>query len=179
VLRQALSDAIGTAVEPVTSWRAWRSEVRTRHPELLVTLAHTETIDGEATLEIGRRSTLAQPDIDASFVVGAGSTAPLVMLMACASGVVGDSVFGALPASFAASGAAAVIATLSKLRGPDGAAAAVAVVAALTGSVPAEGITLGAALTAARQALLRDGSLIGLLLVGAGEIDVRIERTHA
>jgi hypothetical protein len=174
LLRTALASATGTDVTRLTSWRAWRKGVRTERPQLLVALAHTETVGGEATLEIGRESTLAQPDIDRSCVVGDDGVAPLVLLMACASGVAGDRLFGALPATFAASGAGAVVATLSKLRGPDGAAAAAAVVSALAAQTTPEGTKLGAALTAARRNLVGAGLLIGLLVVALGEIDVKL-----
>jgi hypothetical protein len=174
LLQSALRDALGVDVTRVTNWRAWRKQVRTGHPELLVVLAHTETIDGESTLLIGSRSVLAQPDVTAALVAGEGSSRPLVVLLACASGVAGDDFFGALPASFTASGAAAVVATLSKLKGPDGARAAAAVVSALHDGGTPEGATLGAALTAARRALVTAGLLVGLILVAHGEIDVKL-----
>lgn len=174
LLQAALHESLATEVTRVTNWRAWRKQVRTGRPELLVVLAHTETIDGESTLLIGRQSVLAQPDVTAALVAGEGSPRPLVVLLACASGVAGDDFFGALPASFTASGAAAVVATLSKLKGPDGARAAAAVVAALHGPVTSDGTRLGAALTAARRTLVAAGLLVGLVLVCHGEIDVEL-----
>ena len=176
VLQAALQDALGAEVTRVKNWRAWRKQVRTDRPELLVALAHTETVNGESTLLIGRESVLAQPDVTTALVADAGSPRPLVLLLACASGVAGDDFFGALPASFVASGAAAVVATLSKLKGPDGARAAAAVVTALHDGGAAEGTTLGAALAAARRSLVAAGLLVGLVLVSHGEIDIELTR---
>lgn len=176
VLQAALAEALGTSVARVTNWRTWRRQVRSTRPELLVVLGHTEVVNGETTLLIGRRSVLAQPDITASFVAPDGGLPPLVVLLSCRSGIAGDAFFGALPASFTDSGAAAVVATLSKLTGPDGARAAAAVVTALRASGSAEGTTLGAALTAARRSLITAGMLVGLVLVAHGEIDVKLVR---
>jgi hypothetical protein len=178
LLQDALRDALGVEVARVTSWGKWRTQVRTSRPELLVVLAHTETVEGESTLLIGERSILAQPEVTASVVAGKGSPGPLVVLLACASGVAGDALFGALPASFTDSGAAAVVATLSKLKGPDGARAAAAVVSALRDGGTPEGSTLGAALTAARRSLVKAGLLVGLLLVSHGEIDVKLTKSR-
>jgi hypothetical protein len=176
LLQEALRAALGVDVAKVTNWRKWRTQVRTVRPELLVVLAHTETINGESTLLIGKQSVLSQPEVTASLVTSKGSPGPLVVLLACASGVAGDSFFGALPASFTDSGAAAVVATLSKLKGPDGARAAAAVVSALRDSGTPEGTTLGAALTAARRSLVKAGLLVGLVLVAHGEIDVKLTK---
>ena len=80
-------------------------------------------------------------------------------------------VFGGLPAAFAGNGAAAVVATLTKLTGPHGAQAAGAVVQALFDGASGHD-RLGAAMTAARRRLVDDGLLVGLLLVSHGEIDL-------
>jgi hypothetical protein len=95
------------------------------------------------------------------------------VLLACASAAAGDT-FGGLPAAFTGRGAAAVVATLSKLKGPHGARAAAAVVKALRGSTTDDGVTLGHALRAARRQLVADGVLVGLLLVAHGEIDLLV-----
>ena len=75
-----------------------------------------------------------------------------------------------------------MVATLSKLTGPDGAKAAASVVGALRGPAGA-GASLGAALTHARRSLLADGLLIGLVLVAHGlsntEIAARLVVTEA
>jgi len=176
LLEAALATLVGRdLLTRVTSWRAWRSAVKRKHPQMLVVLGHTETEAGESTIEIGRRSRLAQPSLTAAVLASAATPPPLVVLLACASAVAGDT-FGALPATFTDKGAAAVVATLTKLKGPHGAQAAAAVVRALQTTVSAEGITLGAALTSARRSLVADGSLVGLLLVAHGEIDLRLTR---
>jgi hypothetical protein len=105
---------------------------------------------------------------------GETAPSPLVLLIACATAVAGG-LFGALPATLTANGAAAVVATLSKLRGPDGAAAAVQIVSALWESAAGAGGTqLGTALADARRRLLADGNLAGLFLVSHGEIDIQL-----
>ena len=163
----------------MTSWRAWRSQVRTSRPELLVVLAHTETVNGESTLLIGSRS-IARPA--RRHRIGRrrrrSARARSCVLLACASGVAGDALFGALPAQLrrqrrgrrrrdpqqaegtrrSTSAAAAVV---SALR--DGAAAG--------GHLPRRGPDrpLGAACVEA-------GLLVGLLLVAHGEIDVKLTK---
>ncbi len=168
-LLAAACTALFGAVERVTSWTAWRRTVAARRPELLVLLAHTEVSGGEATLQIGRTSFLARPDLT-SAVVG---SSPLVLLVACASAVAGDE-FGTLPGTFTARGAAAVVGLLTKLSGSQGGRAAEAVLTALRGAGHAGPIGLGEALATARRDLVARGLLVGMMLVAHGEIDVRI-----
>ncbi|MDP9463186.1 MAG: CHAT domain-containing protein, partial [Actinomycetota bacterium] len=174
LLQQALSELVGpAALTRVTSWRAWRSAVKSGHPQLLVVLGHTETAGGEMTIEIGEESRLARPDVSTAVLRGKVGPPPLVVLLACASAAAGDT-FGGLPAAFTGRGAAAVVATLSKLKGPHGASAAAAVIRALRESTTDGGVTLGRALTTARRRLIADGVLVGLLLVAHGEIDLLV-----
>ncbi|MCA0295608.1 MAG: hypothetical protein LCH96_09930 [Actinobacteria bacterium] len=168
LLTAACAALFGT-VERVTSWTAWRREVAARHPDLLVLLAHTEVAGGEATLQIGRNSFLARPDVSTAMLGGS----PLVLLVACASAVAGDE-FGTLPGTFTARGAAAVVGLLTKLSGSQGGRAAQAVLTALHGAGGAGPVGLGAALATARRDLVAQGLLVGMMLVAHGEIDVRI-----
>ncbi|HRO28166.1 MAG TPA: hypothetical protein PLD19_12125, partial [Luteimonas sp.] len=92
------------------------------------------------------------------------------ILLACSTAVPRN-VFGGLPAAFTGNGAAAVVATLSKLTGPHGAHAAAAVVKAVFDS-STSATRLGMAMTAVRRRLVDDGLLVGLLLVSHGEIDL-------
>jgi hypothetical protein len=176
LLQQSLRDCLGGEVARVTNWRAWRTHVRDTHPELLVVFGHSEIDRGEKALQIGKTSWLHQPDVTEAVVAAAGSAGPLVLLLACATAVPDDRFFGALPASFTDRGAAAVVATLSKLKGPDGARAASAIVSALVASSTPSGVTLGTALAAARRNLVNAGQLVGLMLVGHGEIDLKLFR---
>jgi hypothetical protein len=172
LLEKALAEDGG--LTRVTSWTAWRRAVGDTRPEMLVVLGHTDVADHEVFLEIGRRSHLRQADLDARVVVADGAAPPLVVLLACASAVSGDPL-GPLPATFTDRGAVAVVATLSKLTGPDGARAAASVVGALRAPAGA-GASLGAALTHARRSLLADGLLIGLVLVAHGDVDLELVR---
>jgi hypothetical protein len=142
---------------------------------MLVVLGHTDIVDHETYLEIGRRSHLRQADVDARVVVAEGAPPPLVVLLACASAVDGDPL-GPLPASFTDRGAVAVVATLSKLKGPAGARAAASVVDALRGSANGAHASLGSALTRARRSLLAEGLLVGLVLVAHGDVDLELVR---
>jgi hypothetical protein len=171
LLERALAGA--GALTRVTSWTAWRKAVSATRPEMLVVLGHTDIADHEVFLEIGRRSHLRQADLDTRVVVADGAPPPLVVLLACASAVEGDPL-GPLPATFTDRGAVAVVATLSKLKGPDGAKAAASVVGALRASANGSGASLGAALTDARRSLLADGLLIGLVLVAHGDVDLEL-----
>jgi hypothetical protein len=168
LLVEACAQLFGT-VDRVTSWTAWRREVASRRPELLVLLAHTEVAGGEATLQIGRSSFLARPDLTAAMLGGS----PLVLLVACASAVAGDE-FGTLPGTFTARGAAAVVGLLTKLSGSQGGRAAEAVLRALRGAGNNGPLGLGAALAAARRDLVGQGLLVGMMLVAHGEVDVKL-----
>jgi len=160
-------------LQRVASWGEWRDAVRDQHPQLLVVLGHTETSSGEMILEIGKDSWLKDPDVRADVLQAEGSPSPLVLLLACSTAVARDP-FGGLPAAFTAGGAAAVVATLTKMHGPHGARAAAAVVRSICEASAGGGETLGAALKEARRRLVEQGLLDGLLLVSHGEIDVRL-----
>ena len=100
LLQDALSELVGeAALTRVTSWRAWRTAVKTGHPQLLVVLGHTETAGGETTIEIGDSSRLARPDVSAAVLRGGVAPPPLVVLLACATAAAGDT-FGGFPAAF-------------------------------------------------------------------------------
>jgi len=160
----------------VSTWEEWRDAVRDQRPQLLVVLGHTESARGEMNLQIGKDSWLKDPDVRADVLHAEGAPAPLVLLLACSSGVPRDP-FGGLPAAFSAGGAAAVVATLTKMHGPHGAKAAAAVIKALLEASASGDQTLGAALTVARRRLVQDGLLDGLLLVSHGEIDMVLKAT--
>jgi hypothetical protein len=165
-LEQACAELFG-AVKRVRTWPAWQHQVGVTAPELLVLLAHTEVGAGEATVQIGTGSSLARPDISRSMV----GASPLVLLMACASAVVGDQ-FGTLAGTLTTHGAAAVVGSLTALSGDQGSRAAVAVLRALCSISPN---TLSAALSIARRELVSQGLLIGMMLVAHGEVNVAVE----
>lgn len=157
------------SVDRVRSWTAWRREVAATKPKLLVLLSHTDVTDGEAWLLIGRKSYLLRPDISAA-VVG---SAPLVVLVACASAVADDP-FGTLAGTFTARGAAAVVGMLSKLAGPQAWRATATLLRALADAGRNGPHSLGAALATARRDLVGQGLLVGMMIVAHGEIDVMI-----
>jgi hypothetical protein len=153
-----------------SDWAEW-GELIKLHPQLLLVLGHTESSDGDTVLEIGEKSWLT--DVRQSVLQVDGAPPPLVLLLACSTAVPRNP-FGGLPAAFAAAGAAAIVATLTKMQGPHGAKAAAQVVKALWEASVAGDKTLGGALTAARRQLVQDGLLDGLLLVSHGEIDMAL-----
>lgn len=172
MLESELAGIVGTSsVVRVSSWSEWKRKVRQMHPQLLVVLGHTVSTAGETLLEIGAESWLRDPDVDAEYLCGKDFPPPLVVLLACSSAVPRNC-FGGLPAAFTGSGAAAVVATLTKLHGPHGARAAAAVVRAICGDGAPGSSNLGGAMTAARHQLIKEGLLVGLLLVSHGEIDL-------
>jgi hypothetical protein len=174
VLAESIAELVGgDSVTRVSSWTKWRDAVRSRHPQMLVVLGHTELSETgtETTLEIGGRSRLASASLTTALVHTRGAPPPLVVLMACASAVPKDP-FGTIAGEFVASGAGAVVASLTKLHGPDGALAAAEVVRAIVERSGSKPMKLGAALTAARRRLVARGNLVGLLLVSHGEIDL-------
>jgi hypothetical protein len=174
LLGTAAHSLLGTAqTEPVTSWRDWRKQVAARHPGLLMLLAHTELSDREPALLIGTKSFLARPDVSPKVVRTAGAPAPIVVLMACASGSGGDA-FGSLPGTFTAHGAGAVVATLTKIAGRHGAIAGEEIMRALADT--GGGNTVADSLLAVRRALIERGVLLGLLLVGHGNTEIEVVR---
>ncbi len=171
-VQQALQAGHAT-VRRVTTWSDWRSAVPQVEPEMLVVLGHTTPVENrEIAIEIGADSRLAQPDVSLEYLGVDGSPAPIVLLVACSSAVRG-SPFGTMASKFTEVGAAAVIATLTRLNGRQAAAAAVATVKELRSRAHA-GKMLGAALTDTRRSLLDKGLVVGLLLVAHGEIDVEL-----
>ena len=176
LLARALADIAGASnVQRVTTWDEWKAAIQRLHPQLLVVLGHTETAGGETILEIGKDSLLHDPDVREDILLGDGSPPPLVILLACSTAV-SRNTFGGLTGAFAARGAGAVVATLTKIHGPHGARAAAAVVRSIYEGAAGTEETLGIALTAARRRLVEQGLLDGLLLVSHGEIDLTL--TH-
>lgn len=156
-----------------SNWTEWVDLIK-RHPQLLLVLGHTESSDGDTVLEIGEKSWLT--DVREAVLHVEGAPPPLVLLLACSTAVPRNP-FGGLPAAFTAAGAAAVVATLTKMQGPHGARAAAQVVKALWEASASGDKTLGGALTSARRQLVQDGILDGLLLVSHGEIDMALRTT--
>ena len=138
---------------------------------MLVVLGHLETMAREETLEIGSGAILARADITKRYVSHKDAPPPLVILIACASAAPNDT-WGGLPTAFASQGAAAVVATFTKLNGPQGATAASEIARSLSPRPGQPELTLGRALMAARRDLVDQGLLLGLLLVAHGEIDL-------
>lgn len=175
LLKQALAARAGAEqVIPARNWQEWSRLVRKHHPQLLLVLGHTDNASDGAFLEIGHGGQILNARITAKLLRRDQAPSPLVLLIACATAVEGG-LFGALPATFTANGAGAVVATLSKLRGPAGADAAIQIVSALWESAAgASGVQLGNALADARRRLLAAGNLAGLFLVSHGEIDIEL-----
>lgn len=179
VLYEKLAAANGAAeVVRVDDWGAWIAAVQARRPQLLVMLGHTESREGEMNLEIGDGQWLADPDIGPEHLVGIGGLPPLVLLLACSTAVPRNC-FGGLPAAFTGRGAAAVVATLTQLNGPQAAHAASAIVHALLDVASHRDLRLGSAMKAARCRLVQDGLIVGLLLVSHGEIDLPLVASMA
>jgi hypothetical protein len=146
--------------------------VLTAAQSLLVVLGHTMTEGGDMNLYIGRRSVLSRFRISTSELRADGAPRPLVLLIACATAALGDA-FGSLPGTLTAKGAGAVVATLSKMIGPQGAAATSHMLRALH-ALAGSDASIGDAVAAARRSLIADGSPIGLVLVSHGEMDTTV-----
>ena len=126
-------------------------------------------------LEIGSESFLYSPDVDEEYIRIDQAPPPLVVLLACSTALPHNNCFGGLPAAFAGSGAAAVVATLTKMKGPHGARAAAAIIRAIRAHSGGPGNKLGVAMQAARRQLIEEGLLVGLLIVAHGEIDLPLQ----
>lgn len=172
LLAAELTRIVGSAnLTRVTSWGAWKRAVKQSHPQLLVVLGHTENDGAETILEIGAGEYLRSFDVKPELLLSGQAPPPLVILVACATAVPVDD-FGGLPAAFTCRGAAAVVATITKMNGPQAARAAAAVVGAIRDDSTGHDVHLGRALTAARHQLIAQGLLVGLFLVSHGEIDL-------
>jgi hypothetical protein len=159
-------------VTRVTSWTAWRKAVRSTRPGLLVVLGHTLVEGGETKLYIGRNSSLSRVDISPAMLRPAGSPAPIVLLIACATAALGDP-FGTLPGALTAHGAGAVVGTLAKIVGSHGAAATLHLLDSIH-SLSGSGASVGDAVTRARRSLVAEKRPTGLILVSHGEIDTAV-----
>lgn len=168
----AAAQSLFQPVTRVTSWTGWRRVVRSDRPSLLVVLGHTMTEGGDMNLYIGRRSVLSRFRISTSELRADGAPRPLVLLVACATAALGDA-FGSLPGTLTAKGAGAVVATLSKMIGPQGALATSHLLRALH-ALAGSDASIGDAVAAARRSLIADGSPIGLVLVSHGEMDTTV-----
>ncbi|MDQ7992391.1 MAG: hypothetical protein REI45_06890, partial [Propionicimonas sp.] len=162
-------------VERATSWSDWRGRVGRSRPQLLLLLAHTDLDDGEAMIEISRSSrgwpsVLHRPDISPADLGRPGDPMPLVVLVSCASAILGDNA-GTLAGTLTSRGAAAVVGLLARLSGAQGARVGTALLEALADG---RGTDLATALTVARRRLLADGLLVGLLVLAHGQVDVRL-----
>jgi hypothetical protein len=157
-------------VKTARTWDTWLKRVEQIKPNLLVVLGHTE---GTGTsLSIGTQSVLERKMIAPPYLRAEGSPRPLVLLIACATAALGD-VFGSLPGTLTAKGAGAVVGTLSKIVGPQGAAAAMHLLHAVR-DLSGKDASVGDAVAAARQSLLRERRPIGLVLVSHGEMDTKL-----
>jgi hypothetical protein len=170
---EEVAERLFHGVTRVTSWTKWRRSVGHVRPRLLVVLGHTDVEHGEVRLHIGSRSKLALPDIDEDVVARHGEPPPIVLLMACATATP-RTAFLALPGKFAANGAGAVIATLSRINGVQAAIAAETVLQAVH-DAGERNQRLSEAMTQARRSLVAQGLLVGLALVSHGEIDVLLD----
>lgn len=173
LLATAAQQLVGTSqAAPVTSWTAWSKQVDLRQPALLVVLGHTQRELDETSILIGKTSSLATTDITARMVRKPASPAPIVVLMACASGQDADA-FGTMAGAFMARGAGAVVATLTKLAGRHGAVASQEIMRALVDAGPVNG-SVGDAVWSARRALVAQEKVLGLLLVNHGDVDTKV-----
>jgi hypothetical protein len=173
LLATAAQQLVGTKqAAPVTSWTAWSKQVDLRQPALLVVLGHTQRELDETSILIGKTSSLATTDVTARMVRKPANPAPIVVLMACASGQDADA-FGTMAGAFMARGAGAVVATLTKLAGRHGAAASQEIMRALVDAGPTNG-SVGDAVWSARRALVAQEKVLGLLLVNHGDVDTRV-----
>jgi hypothetical protein len=133
-------------------------------------LGHTliEPPGGKVGLFIGRKSAHYSYAINRAVDGGEVGRRPLVLLIACSTATLGGP-FGTLPGALTDAGARAVVATLSKIVGPQGATAASQLLKALHDGLETE--TLGETVARARYDLVRRKHPIGLLLVSHGELD--------
>ncbi len=160
-------------VSRVTTWRTWKTKIRNLRPHLLVVLGHTELRDREQKIFIGANQPMSQPDISAELIAVEGETAPIVILMACATARP-EVPFASLPGTFALKGARSVIATMSKINGEHGSRAAECLLEELHRS-SGSSRRLSEAVASARRQLVAEGLLVGLVLVSHGDVDLILE----
>lgn len=158
------------AVARAGSWTEWRHKIANVEPEVLLVLGHTEMVQQEVNLFIGKRSKLARPKIRTDVLHAHQAPRPLVILMACSTAEIAGPL-GTLPGAFVANGAGAVVGTLSRINGTQGAIAAEQLLRSLRSQTAS---SIGTVLAHARRELVKQEQILGLLLVAHGELDTQV-----
>ncbi|MBW3655181.1 MAG: hypothetical protein KY444_03685, partial [Gemmatimonadetes bacterium] len=175
---------VGGTASLAPSWAAWKEEVKSRSPTLLVVLSHTATNrDLKAVgLEIAEGDCLLSGHISPAHVAHRAtpesppSTTPVVLLLGCETIAPEIPYQGFVPA-FRDAGAAAVICTNSTVLGREVGPAAeqlVQILEEITRSP--EPVALGDALLRLRRECFASGMPMALGLVAYGDADWRLTR---
>jgi hypothetical protein len=171
LLRARLGDRCATA----DSWRAWRQQISSHRPGLLLTLPHNErAADGLPMLEIGAKSRLDVGAVTDDYVMTSGAgVGPVVLLLGCDTAHE-DVPWQSAAAAFRRRGASVVIGTLVQTLGRQTAPTARLLVEALWGDDPVEQTTMGELIRELRRRLLLQGWTLGMSLVAFGDGDWRV-----
>ncbi len=157
-----------------TSWLAWEQGVTKWKPGLLVLIAHTESIQSTAALEIGTADYKAVAHINASLVQGEPGSSPMILLLGCDTAVANRDLQSFVGA-FRDSGAALVVGTIAAILGENAAPMAQALIGAIADAAERttarSTICFGDVMLNIRRQLLGNGELMALCLTSYGDAD--------
>lgn len=169
-----LTKAIGTNVQLATTWDQWTMAIKTGNPPLLVLLPHTVLDSAEIwTMEISAEAELQHlpvDQVDDTYVKIASADGPIVLLLGCKTANTEEPMADFVSA-FYDSGAAVVLATLTKVLGEHAVPVASQIAAALIRKSTEDGETFGDVLLKLRRRFLARGLPMVLALTYYGDAD--------
>lgn len=165
--------ARGVNLATAGSWPEWLDGVKTRQPQLLLLLPHTEVDAGTPTLQIGT-DTLDAPKISDGYVSAPPVTPPLpgpiVLLLGCRTAQ-DDIPFSSFIAEFRRAKASVVLGTIGTVRGRHMAPVARRAVELLVRPSLAATTSIGELVIELRRTLLANDLPVGMTFVAFGDVD--------
>jgi len=165
-----LTERLGDRAVEATSWQSWYRAVSVHKPGVLLSLPHTDEVDGCLALQIGRGSVQEVEAITREYVVPPGSDdgGPVVLLLGCSTAAT-DIPWQSAVAAFRRRGAAVVVGTLVETLGRQTAPLARHFAEQMWGPARVHGETIGEVLQALRRHSVASGATLGMSLVAFGQ----------
>ena len=173
-----LADA-GVSAAHVGSWDEWVERVREDEPTLLVVLGHNEPRTwGAGSVPLGLSALAIDVGlldiglVDRTYIAGAGSVHPIVLLLCCNTANA-SAPYQGFAATFRDEGAPVVVATLTDILGRYAAPVASAAIEYLTDPAN-DGVRVGELMLGLRRRMFAERLPIGLALVAYGDADWKL-----
>jgi hypothetical protein len=171
--RAALVQELGVLSKVVldaADWDDWRDQIKTKSPNLLVLVAHTDKYLGTPVLEIGDGQFLGRAEIQRD-VSGVSGRPQLLILLGCSAASVSEN-FQPYPERFHDAGVSIVLAPVAPIRGAEAVQIAKRLAQRLAERLATvEPAAFGDLLPLLRRELLREGRPGVMGLVGFGDGD--------